>query len=305
MSLQVRAFSPDRAVRVIVPNAAGGGMDILARVICDSVSSSIGQTIIVENRPGAATSIGASAAARSAADGFTLLIASNGTLTINPLIYKQLPYNPDQDFEAVSLLAKFPMILVCGPRVTESSLSEITRAFTKDRPFTFGSPGPGSPPHLAMELFAKLSGMTVLHIPYKGAAPAVQDVASSQIDGMMVDYAAARAMLQAGRIRPIAVANQERLTQLESVPTFSELGLNDMIAAADVGIVVPSKTAQNVLNFWEREFMQAIASAEVRNKLINAGVEPVGSSRKEYMGALAQDKRILGPLLKQLDLQLD
>ncbi|MFA7680386.1 MAG: tripartite tricarboxylate transporter substrate binding protein, partial [Pigmentiphaga sp.] len=218
------AFSASKPVRVIVPNATGGGMDILARTICHGVAAAIKETLIVENRPGAATAIGAAEASRAAGDGYTLLIADNGTMTINPLIYKQLNYAPAQDFTPISLLAKFPMIFACGSLVKETSIKEIIASRSKEKPFTYGSPGLGSPHHLAMELFSKLTGMPIKHVPYKGAAPAVQDVASGQIDGMMVDYAAGRAMLATGKVRPIAVANEKRLHQLPEVPTFEEVG---------------------------------------------------------------------------------
>lgn len=301
-SAKAFAFSTDKPVRVIVPNAAGGGMDILARTICQTVSEAVKQTLIVENKPGAATAIGAAEASRAPADGNTLLIADNGTLTINPLIYEKLNYSPEEDFTPISLLAKFPMIFVCGPLVKESSVQEILASRPKDKPFTYGSPGLGSPHHLAMELFAKISGLTVQHVPYKGAAPAIQEVASGQIDGMMVDYAAARAMLSAQKVRPIAVANDSRLRQLPDVPTFGENGFEDMIAAAYVGVVAPSQTSQSAIDFWEREFMRALASNEVRAKLIEFGVEPVGSAKNEYANALQRDKTTWSSVVSNLKL---
>jgi len=298
------AFSIGRPVRVIVPNAAGGGMDVLTRTICHAVSQSIKQTLIVENKPGAATAVGAAEAARSPADGSTLLIADNGTLTINPLIYEHLSYSPDRDFTPISLLAKFPMIFVCGPRVKPLTLQKVLASFTENNPFTYGSPGLGSPHHLAMELFAKMSGLRVQHIPYKGAAPAIQDVASGQIDGMMVDYAAARAMLQSGKVRPIAVANNARLHQLPEVPTFGEQGFKEMVAAAYVGVVAPAKTPQPAMSFWEQAFIQALSNAEVRKKLTEFGVEPVGSTGAEYEKVLAQDKATWGSVVRGLNLRL-
>lgn len=296
---------PVKAIRLIVPNAAGGGLDFMARTTSAVVSQGLGQTLVIDNKPGAATILGASEAARSAPDGYTLLIADSGTLVFNPLMYSKLPYDPARDFVPVSLLGRFPMILVVGPSVQQDTAAEFIE-FMKSHPsaYTYGSPGVGNPLHLSMELVKKTAGFHMLHIPYRGAAPAIQDVAAGQVSGMMIDLAAGAGMLKAGRVRPLAVAHQQRLAQLPNVPTFRELGIGDITAAAMVGIAVPARTPSDIVERLEQQFIRAVNDSQVRAKLIEFGVEPVGSTSSQYIDSLADEKLKWEPLISDLKIKL-
>src|SRR5690606_18923666 len=201
----------------------------------------IGQPVVVDNKPGGNTAIGASDTARAAPDGYTMLSADNGTLVFNPVLYKQLSYDPARDLAPVSLMGKFPMILVVGPASKATDVKAfIDEARGKQSGMNFASAGAGSPHHLAMELFKGETGLSnMAHVPYRGAARALADLAAGQVPAMMVDMAAGAGFIKAGKVRPLAVANPTRLPQLPDVPTFAELGYKNVEAAALVGLVVP------------------------------------------------------------------
>ncbi len=217
---------PAKPIRWIVPYPAGAGADIVARTIGTQLAVDAGQPVFIENRAGGNTALGAIEVARAPADGYTLLSADNGTLVFNPALYRNLSYNPSRDFAPVTLLGRLPMVLLVGP----SSGQKDARAFIEDaRAFpgkvSFASAGTGSPQHLAMELLEREAGLEMVHVPYRGAAPALADVAGGQLPVMMCDLAAARRFIQSGKLRALAVAHPRRLAQLPAVPTFAELGM--------------------------------------------------------------------------------
>lgn len=274
---------PSRAIRWVVPYPAGGGSDFLARTIGQQLASQIGQQVVVENKPGGNTAIAASEVARSPADGYTILSADNGTMVFNPALYAKLSYDPVRDLTPVTLMGRFPMILVAGPSLAVKDARELV-AQAKARPgrIDFGSAGAGSPHHLAMELLKVSAGVHLVHIPYRGAAPALTDLAGGQIPCMMVDLAAGNAFIKSGKVRPLAVANATRLPQLPDVPTFAELGLRNVEAAAQVGIVAPAGTPAEVAAALQRQVAQAIATPAIRQRLVDFGIEPVGSTPQQY-----------------------
>lgn len=297
---------PSKPIRWIVPYAAGGGSDFLARTIGQQLSANIGQPIVVENKPGANTAIAAAETARSPHDGYTVMSADNGTLVFNPALYKTLSYNPTRDLAPVSLLGKFPMILVVGANAefkdARDFLAKVKAAPGK---VSYASAGAGSPHHLAMELLKERAGLRMVHIGYRGAAPALLDVVGGQVPAMMTDLAAGAAFLKAGKLRPLAVANATRLPQLPNVPTFAEIGLQGVEAAALVGMVAPAGTPPDVIAKLQTSVAAAIKQPEVNRKLVDFGVEPVGSTPEQFAALLRSETALWHKLIRDLNITLE
>jgi tripartite-type tricarboxylate transporter receptor subunit TctC len=297
---------PARPFRWIVPYPAGAGTDIVARAIGTQLAIDAGQPVLIENRAGGNTALGAIEAARAPADGYTLLSADNGTLVFNPALYRNLSYNPSRDFAPVTLLGRLPMVLLVGP----SSGVKDARAFIDDaRAFpgkiSFASAGTGSPQHLAMELLEQQAGLSMVHVPYRGAAPALADVAGGQLPVMMCDLAAASRFIRSGKLRALAVAHPTRLAQLPGVPTFAELGMPKVEAAALMGLVVPAATSPEVVTRLQRSVASAIHNPAVQRKLAEFGVEPVGDAPAQFGALLEGESARWHPLIRELNLSLD
>ncbi|WP_374519455.1 Bug family tripartite tricarboxylate transporter substrate binding protein [Hydrogenophaga sp.] len=302
---QAQAF-PAKNVRWVVPYPAGGGSDFLARTIGQQLASQVNQTILVDNKPGGNTSIAAAEVARAPADGYTILSADNGTMVFNSALYAKLPYNPDKDLTPVTLMGKFPMILVVGPGSDAKDAKDfVAKAKAQPGRINYGSAGAGSPHHLAMELLKVNAGLHLVHIPYRGAAPALADLAGGQVSAMMVDLAAGAAFIKSGKIRPLAVANPTRLAQLPDVPTFAELGFKGVEAAAQVGVVAPAGTPAEVVNTLQKQIATAINTPAVRQKLIDFGIEPVASTPKEYSDLIRSEVVRWHALIQKQKISLD
>lgn len=297
---------PSKPIRWLVPYAAGGGSDFLARTIGQTLASQVGQTVLIDNKPGANTAIAAAETARSAADGYTVLSADNGTLIFNPVLYKSLSYNPGKDLAPVTLMGRFPMILVVGPSLPVSSAKDfIAKAKATPEGLNYGSAGAGSPHHLAMELLKVETGLTMTHVPYRGAAPALAEVAGGQVPAMMVDLAAGAAFIKSGKVKALAVANAKRLPQLPDVPTFAELGYKNVEAAALVGMVVPAATPQDVINALNKQVVAAINEPAVHKRLSDFGVEPVGNTPAQFAELLKSETARWQKLIRDLKITLD
>ncbi|WP_218241476.1 Bug family tripartite tricarboxylate transporter substrate binding protein [Comamonas fluminis] len=297
---------PAKSVRWIVPYAAGGGSDFLARTIGQAWSAQVHQPVVVDNRPGGNTAIGASETARAPADGYTIVSADNGTLIFNPVLYKNLSYNPSKDLTPVTLMGRFPMILVAGPGEKAKTAKEfIAEVKASKDGVNYASAGAGSPHHLAMELLKSEAGLKLTHAPYRGAAPALADVAGGQIPVMMVDMAAGAGFIKGGKVRPLAVANATRLPQLPDVPTFAELGLPSVQAAALVGMVAPAKTPAPIIAALNKQVVAAINEPAVKQKLIDFGVEPVGNTPEQFQALINSESTRWHKLIKDLNITLD
>lgn len=302
---QTQAF-PSKPIRWIVPYAAGGGSDFLARTIGQQLSANIGQPIVVENKPGANTAIAASETARSPHDGYTVMSADNGTLVFNPALYKNLSYNPTRDLAPVSLLGRFPMILVVSANAPFKDARDFLAKVKADPgKISYASAGAGSPHHLAMELLKERAGLRMVHIGYRGAAPALLDVVGGQVPAMMTDLAAGNAFLKAGKLRPLAVANARRLPQLPDVPTFAEVGIQGVEAAALVGMVAPAGTPPEVIGKLQTQVAAAIRQPDVNRKLVDFGVEPVGSTPEQYAALLRDETALWHKLIRDLHISLE
>ncbi len=302
---QAQTF-PSKPIRWVVPYAAGGGSDFLARSISQVMSTQIGQSILVDNKPGGNTAIGASEVARAAPDGYTVLSADNGTLVYNPVLYKTLSYSPTKDLAPVTLMGRFPMILVVGPGISVKDAKDfIAQAKAKPGGLNYASAGAGSPHHLAMELLKSEAGLFMVHAPYRGAAPALADVAGGQVPAMMVDLAAGAGFIKGGKVKALAVANATRLPQLPDVPTFAELGYKNVEAAALVGMVVPAATPPEVIAALNKQVVAAINDPAVHKRLEDFGVEPVGNTPAQFAELLRTEAVRWQKLIRDLKITLD
>ena len=300
------AAYPEKPVRWIVPYAAGGGSDFLARTISNALTGIMGQSVVVENKPGGNTAIAAADTARAQPDGYTVLSADNGTLVFNSALYSQLSYDPVKDLAPVTLLGRFPMILVADPASGLDSVEKlIERARNSETGLNFASAGAGSPHHLAMELFKHELKLNMTHIPYKGAAPSLTDVAGGQVPVMMVDMAAGAGFIKGGKVKPLAVAHPERLPQLPDVPTFAELGYPSVVASAHVGMVAPAATPTQTIEVLNEKVVAALNDPKVNATLVEFGIQPVGNSPNEYAQMLKEETERWHALIKELGITLD
>ena len=305
LAAQAQAW-PSKPMRWLVPYPAGGGSDFLARTIGQQLSSQIGQPVLVDNKPGGNTAIAAADLVRSAPDGHTVLSADNGTLVFNPVLYKTLSYSPTKDLAPVTLMGRFPMILVVSPSVKAKDAKEfIAQVQASAYGVNYASAGAGSPHHLAMELLRTEAGLNMTHAPYRGAAPALADVAGGQVPAMMVDMAAGAGFIKGGKVRPLAVANAKRLPQLPDVPTFAELGFKNVEAAALVGMVVPAATPSEVVAALNKQVVAAINAPDVHKKLVDFGVEPVGNTPAQFVELLKSESTRWHKLIRDLNITLD
>lgn len=297
---------PTGPVEWVVPYAAGGGSDVVARVIAAEMSKSLGQPLIINNKPGAGTNIGAAYAAKAKADGQVVLTADTATLATNQFLYSKPGYNAEQDFAPVGLIARFPMILVVNPQVPVKDLKEFL-AWVKMQPqaVAYGSPGAGSPHHLATELFADASGLKLLHAPYKGAAPAVQDVIAGQVPFMFVDTAAGGSHIRAGKLKAIGVASLKRVQNFDTIPTLNEQGLKGFEAYAWQGMVAPAQTPPAVIEKLNKALVTAINSDSAKVRFQALGLEAIPGSPSEMAAYAEGEREKWGKLIRAKEIKLD
>lgn len=274
---------PTKPIKLIVAFPPGGPTDIVGRLMAQKLSEALGQLVIVENRPGAAGTIGAEAAAKAPGDGYTLLLGTTGTLASAPSLYPNLGYDPVKSFAPISLVISAPFLVVVHPSVPADSLRElIDLAKAKPGQLNFGSGGNGHPLHIAGEMFKMTANVDLVHVPYRGTAPALIDLLTGRIQVMFEQLAAFRPHLQSGKLRALAVASPRRLTQLPMVPTTAEAGLPGYEVSVWFGLVAPKGTPNDVVERLNSEVQKALTITEVREALSNQGFEPSGSSPEEF-----------------------
>ena len=274
---------PLRPIRIVVPFAPGGGTDFAARTLGQKMGEAFGQPVIVDNRPGAATIIAAEMVAKAPPDGYTLLLSSGSTFAINPGLNKKLPYDPVRDYAPIGLFATFSLLLVTNPEFPAKTVSEFIAAVrAKPGGVQFGSPGLGSSHQLAMEMFAQKNGLRMVHVPYKGAAPAMQDIMAGRIPTMFQDLATALQQIKAGRIRAIAIASPERSSSVPEVPTISESGMPGFEASAWIGVVAPAGTPGAIIDKLNGVIVKALEDPALLKKLSDFGAEPLKSTPAQF-----------------------
>ncbi|CAG9184208.1 hypothetical protein LMG23992_05175 [Cupriavidus laharis] len=297
---------PSQPIRWVVPYPAGGGTDVVARTLGQAISPALGKQVVIDNRPGAATIVGADAVAHAKPDGYTVLTADTATLAANPSLYKKLPYSADKDFVHVGMVARFPLVLVAAPNFPAKTLKEVIEYAQKNPgKINFASPGAGSPHHLAMELFMDQAHIKMTHVPYKGAAPAVQDLLAGQVDLMFVDLASGQQNVTAGKLRALGVATPKRLAMLPNVPTVAEGGVAGFEAYAWQGVVAPAGTPKPIVNRLNAELVKALKSPEVQKRMEGVGVEPVSSTPEEFAQYAHAEAERWGKLIKAKGITVD
>ena len=297
---------PSKPIRWLVGYPAGGGADFIARTIGAQLATNTGQQVIIENRPGAATIIAAEATAKSAPDGYTTMNADNGTLVFNVALYAKLPYDPVKDFAPVALIARVPMLLVAHPAFPANDAKGfVEQARKQPGKLAYGSPGAGTPHHLAMEMLKRATATDVIHVPYKGAAPAVQDLMGGQIPLMLLDIAVALPQIRGGKIKVLGALSPTRLALLPDTATMEEQGIADVVAYAWLGMVVPAATPKDVVATLNLEIGKAVQNPAVSNKLRDLGIETLSSTPEQMRDYIQSESKRWHPLIKERGIRLD
>jgi tripartite-type tricarboxylate transporter receptor subunit TctC len=290
---------PSKPIKIIVPFAAGGSMDTLARLFGEKLKQAWGQPVIVDNRPGATGIIGTTLAAQAPADGYTLLMVASATMAINPSVFRKLPYDPLKDFAPIMLFVDAPILLVAHPSVRAQSVKELI-ALAKAQPgeLSFASAGNGSSQHLAGELFKSMAGIDITHVAYKGSTPAIADLLGGQVSLMFDVMPTVIGHVKAGKLKAIAAAGAKRSPLLPEIPTVAEAGLAGYEAHSWYGIAAPAKTPPALIDKLHAQFKQALRTPQMRNRLLELGLEPVGNTPQEFSALIRSEQARYAKLVK-------
>ena len=286
---QAQAY-PNRQIRLIVPYPPGGGTDFFARTVGAKMGELLGQQIVIENRPGASGIIGAEALVKSPNDGYTMILGDTATYALNVSLFKKIPYDPLKDFSFVSLTANFALLLMVHPSVQANNVKELVDlAKSKGGQMDYASPGLGTPHHMAMEVFKQRSGVNFVHVPYKGGAPARQDLIAGRVPVMVLDLVTAVTQVKAGKVRALATTTPKRLAPLPDLPTIDESGFPGFNAPAWQGFSLPAGASRDVVMRLNSAFHKAITDQELSQKLVNLGAQFIPSTPEE-MGAFVKSE---------------
>ena len=299
---QAQGF-PERTVRIIVPTAPGGSIDTTARVVAGKLAELWGKPVVIENRAGAAMIIGTEAAAKAAPDGYTLLVAHDGTMAMNPVVYPNLGYHSQRDFEPVALLTSIPEVVLVNEGVPAKSIQELV-ALAKANPGKLNHASGGTATLLALELFKAMAGVDITSIPFRGGAPAVTGVMSGDTQLIFADLATANAGMQSGKLRTLAVTTLKRAPRLPDVPTVDESGVPGYDVATWIGAFAPAGTPKSILGRIEADIKQALAAPEVKGKLEALSMEIRSGASEEMRAVLAGDIGKWGRLVKDRNIQI-
>jgi tripartite-type tricarboxylate transporter receptor subunit TctC len=296
---------PSKPIKWVVPFPPGGAMDSMARTLGEKLSTSMKQPVIIENRPGAGGSIGSNLVAKAAPDGHTIMIVSIGQ-AVNPSIYPKLPYDAVRDFEPVSLVGIVPNLLVAHPSVKANNVKElITLAKAQPGKITYASAGNGTTVHLAAELFNSMAGVDIMHVPYKGSAPAVTDLMGGQVNIMFDSLSSAKPYVEAGKLKALAVTTAKRSNAFPNVPTIAESGLPGYELSGWYAVFVPAKTPKPVVDRLHAELMKALKQDDVRARFALIGAEPVGSSPQELAATLKAETARWEKIVRERNIKAD
>jgi len=296
---------PSKPIRWVVAYPAGGGSDFLARQLAPQLGKQLGQTIVIDNRPGAAGMIGTDNAVKSPPDGYTIVTGDNGAMVFHTAMYKKVPYDP-QDLTPVGFMARFPLILAVNPNAGFSSAKQLLDELKKNPgKYSYASPGVGSPHHLAMELLKDRTKTFVVHVPYRGTALAVQDVIGGQVPMMVLDTAAGLPQIRSGKVKALAVMSPKRIAALPDVPTLDEIGIKGFDVTAWQGLFVPKGTPPEIVARLTGEMTKAIASPEVKPKLEDFGLEVVPTDGPALAAFIRKETAFWHALIKERKLSAD
>jgi len=297
---------PAKPIHIIVPGGVGGVTDIRARWLADHLAPRLGQNIIVENRPGAGGNIGAELGARSAPDGYTLIIIHQGTMVFNPYLYTHLGYDPIADFAPITRIGEGPLLLAVHPDVPATTVAELVRlARAKPRQLSFGSPGIGTPPHFAGELFKHMTGIDTVHVPYQGGGKEVSDLLGGHITYSIEGLNLQVPFVKAGRLRALAVTGPRRVASLPDVPTMAEAGVPGYEFQGWVGIAAPAATPKPIIAKLYKEISAIYATAEAQEWFAEYGATPGGDPPDMFAASIRAEHTKWGPIIRQLGIRVE
>jgi tripartite-type tricarboxylate transporter receptor subunit TctC len=297
---------PAKPIRIVVPFAAGGGVDLLTRVIAQHLGDSLRQQVVVDNRTGAGGNVGVDAVAKAAPDGYTLVMATTGTHTINPGLYARLPFDAEKDFKPITLVASVPNLLVVNNAVPAQSVRELV-ALAKAQPgrLSFASFGNGTANHLSGEMFKSAAGIDVVHVPYKSAPQAVTDLIGGQTSFAFVNTPLALPQVRAGKLRALAVSGGQRSPAASEYPTMREAGVPDFVVESWYGLMAPAGTPDAVVNRLQREVLAVLAKPEVRDNFAKQGADIETSTPAEFAARVKTEKAVWAGVIKASGARID
>jgi tripartite-type tricarboxylate transporter receptor subunit TctC len=296
---------PTRPIKMVVPFAAGGA-DVLGRLLAEQLRQSLGQPVIIENRPGAGGTVGAKAVAVAEPDGHTLLFASPGSITVGPAAYRNLDYDPVKSFVPVAMIATSPFILVVHPAVPASSVAELI-AYAKANPgkLNFASPGYGTQPHFISELFKQKTGTALVHVPYRGAAPAFTDLVAGQVQIFFDNLRNAAPFIQAGKVRALAVTSAARSTDMPDLPTLAEAGVDSILATYWNAVLAPAGTPAPIADRLNATINRVLNAAEMQASLTKLGMQAKTGSRADLAALIVEELQKWAAVAKSAGIQVD
>jgi tripartite-type tricarboxylate transporter receptor subunit TctC len=290
---------PSKPVRIIVPYAAGGGTDALARFLASGLEKRLGQPFIIENRPGQGTATGGLFVARAAPDGYTLLAATSSTLAFNPSVYKKLPYDPVVDFSPITLIAAVPFVLVVNPALPAGSVADLVRlAKSKPGELSYASGGMGAPHHIYMELFKSMTGTDIRHVPYRGGGPALNDVVAGHVPMMFGDVGPVTGLVREGRVKGLGVTVGKRVETIPDVPTLVEAGLAGYEANSWQSIVAPANVPRPIVAALNKALTGFLAEPATREHFLKLGMQPLSSTPEEFGAYIRAEITKWAPIIK-------
>jgi tripartite-type tricarboxylate transporter receptor subunit TctC len=297
---------PDQLIKWIVPYPAGGGTDVIARTLSEAMRTTLGQQIVIDNRPGAATNIGADIVAKSKPDGYTIMSADNAVLAFNEHLFSRLPFDPQKDFSYIGAIGRFPLALVVNPSMPVKDFKEFL-AYVKANPgkVNYASPGNGSPHHLAMEMFKNRTGTFITHIPYRGAAPAMSDVMGGQVPCMFLDLASGLQVMKSGKVRVLAIGSSARNKLLPDVPTLAEVGVRNSEVFAFQGLLGPAGLPAAVVNKLNGDLNKSFSTASVQKRFEDIGMEAMPGTPDQFRVLARAESQRWGAVIKATGVKLD
>lgn len=297
---------PDQLIKWVVPYPAGGGTDVIARTLAEAMRQTLGQQIVIDNRPGASTNIGAELVAKSKPDGYTIMSADNALLAFNEHLFSKLPFNPEKDFSYIGAIGKFPLALVVHPDFPAQDFKAFL-AYVKANPgkVNYASPGNGSPHHLAMEMFKVRTGTFITHIPYRGAAPAMADVMGGQVPAMFLDLASGLSIMQGKKVRVLAIGSGSRSKLLPEVPTLAEVGVLNSEVFAFQGVVGPAGIPAPIVARLNGDLNRAFSTPAVQKRFNDFGMEAMPGTPQQFAALSRAESQRWGPIIKAAGIKLD
>jgi len=301
---RAQANWPERPLRWVVGYPPGGASDTFARLIAAHMGARLGQSVVIENRPGGGAVVASEAVARSAPDGYTLMFVDNGILVYNPALYSRLPYDPDRDFRGVGFIGRFPLFIVVRPESPIKDLAGLL-AQSKQQAPTYGTPAVASPHHLAMEMLKRRTGMDATHVPYRGGPAAMQDLLAGLVDMVVIDCATGIPFITSGKVRTLCTFSEVRSPRAPEVPTLRELGVANAVAYGWQGLGVPSGVPQPIVAKLAEALRAGVAADDVQARFRDLGIESAPLSPAEFQDFVRRESAEWRPLIRDLGIRLD